>query len=365
MATKKDYYEILGVSKTATVEEIKKAYRALARKFHPDINKEKDATDRFKEINEAYQVLTDEKKREAYDRFGHSAFENGGGGQGGWQNYNRGSPGVEFNFDFGNFRDPFEIFEEFFGVRSPYQRGRRSSSKGEDKYYEITLPFAEAVFGVEKTIELDHFVGCSECQVGGGKKGSKMVTCTTCHGKGQVSRRTQSIFGSFVTNSICPECGGEGRVISEKCPKCKGAGRVREKISKSIKIPSGVDDGDVIRFPALGDIGEKGAPAGDLFLTIRVLAKKEFKRSGFDIYSELPLSFGQAALGDTVAVETVHGPVKLKIPTGTQTGTEFRLKGYGVPRLQDNGKGDHLVKVIVKTPQKLSKKQEELLKEFF
>lgn len=366
MAAKKDFYEVLGVSKTAEAEEVKKAYRTLARKYHPDVYKASDANQRFKEINEAYQVLSDTKKREAYDRFGHSAFEGVGAGTRGYRTYSWGQPGVEVDFDFGNFRDPFEIFEEFFGVRSPFQRdsaGRRSR-RGEDKYYEIVLPFEEAVFGAEKKISLDRFQVCLECKGSGAKLGSKPATCPTCGGNGQVTRSNQTIFGSFMTASTCPECGGEGSLIKEKCSACHGVGRVKVREEKSIKIPAGVDDGDTTRFSGLGDVNEKGTEPGDLFLAIKVTPHKEFKRSGFDIYSEVLINFAQGALGDNVEINTLDGKTRLKIPSGTQSGTEFKLKERGVPRLDTSGRGDQFVKVKVLTPTKLSKKQEELLKEF-
>lgn len=362
MTTKKDFYEVLGVSKTASTEEIKKAYRNLARKFHPDVNKETDAHEKFKEINEAYQILSDSKKREAYDRFGHSAFEGSGQGAYGWG----ASGGANVDFDFGNFKDPFDIFEEFFGVRSPFERrGRGGTRRGEDKYYEIVIPFEEAVFGVEKKIELDHFKTCSACKGTGQEKGSSKIKCPKCDGKGQLNQATQTFFGSFMSTVTCPECQGEGEVIKNKCLKCKGTGREKMREEKSIKIPAGVDDGDTIRFSGLGDTGEKGGQSGDLFLSIRVKNHPEFKRRGFDIFSEVSLSFALAALGGEIEVSTLKGKQKLKIPESTQTDTEFRLKGFGVPHLNNPSIGDHYIKVKILTPTKLSSKQKEALKELF
>ncbi|OGY25050.1 MAG: molecular chaperone DnaJ [Candidatus Woykebacteria bacterium RBG_13_40_7b] len=363
MATKRDYYEILGVSKTAVGDEIKKAYRSLARKHHPDVDKSSGAESRFKEINEAYQVLSDSQKREAYDRFGHAAFEPGSaaGAPGGFR-YEAG-PGVEFDFDFGGFRDPFDIFEEFFGARSPFSgtARKRGPSPGEDLHYEITIPFEQAAFGVEKRIEISRQEVCPECAGSGAEKGSKQKTCPTCEGRGRVSRQTQSIFGSFLSASTCPTCRGEGNIIEKKCSKCKGSGRVRGVLERSIKIPSGVDDGDTIRFTSLGEAGEKGGSYGDLYLTVRVLPHKFFKRAGYDIYFEQPISFKQAALGDQVEVPTLEGQVKLKIPEGTQTGTEFRLRENGIK--YGGSRGDQYVRVKIITPTRLSTKQKEALDE--
>ena len=362
MADKRDYYIVLGVSKTASVEEIKKAYRSLARKHHPDVDKSSGAEERFKEINEAYQVLSDSQKREAYDRFGHTAFEPGAaaGAPGGFRYEYR--PGVEFDFDFGGFRDPFDIFEEFFGVRSPFgQQSRRGPQKGEDLHFEVNLPFEEAAFGASRKIEIPRNETCSTCGGSGAEKGAKAVTCPTCQGRGRVSRATQSIFGTFMTSSLCPTCKGEGSAIEKKCPKCKGSGRIRGIMERTIKIPAGVDDGDTIRFADLGEAGEKGGGYGDLYLTIQVLPHKEFKRRGYDVYYEQPITFPQAALGDVVEVATLDGKVKLKIPDGTQTGTEFRLRGKGIR--YGNSRGDQYVRVKIVTPTRLSSRQKEALKE--
>ncbi|OGY23679.1 MAG: hypothetical protein A2126_02425, partial [Candidatus Woykebacteria bacterium GWB1_45_5] len=269
---KKDYYETLGVGKTASADEIKKAYRNLARKHHPDVDKSDGAEGRFKEINEAYQILSDPQKREAYDRFGHAAFEGAPatGAPGGFH-YEYG-PGIEFDFDFGGFRDPFDIFEEFFGFRSPFERvTRRGPQKGESLHFEMTIPFEEAAFGVTRNIEIPRAETCPECHGSGAEKGFQPVTCPTCQGKGRVARATQSIFGTFMTSSTCPTCKAEGSVIEKKCSTCTGKGRVRGLNESQVKIPAGVDDGDTIRFSGLGQAGEKGGGYGDLYLTIRVL----------------------------------------------------------------------------------------------
>lgn len=362
MPAKKDYYEVLGVSKTASADELKSAYRKKARQHHPDVDKSADSDKKFKEINEAYQVLSDTQKKEAYDRFGHDAFKAGGAGASpGGFSYQY-SPGVDTNFDFGGFRDPFEIFEEFFGFRSPFGgSGRKGPRQGSDLQFQITIPFEEAAFGVEREIEITRQETCPECSGTGAEKGSKSATCSECQGRGRVQQATQSIFGNIVTARTCPKCSGEGQIIEKKCRKCKGASRVKAFKETKIKIPAGVYDDDVIRFQGLGEAGEKGGPYGDLYLAIKVLPHKEFVRRGFDIYIEQPLSFSQAALGDTVEVPTLDGKVKLKIPDGTQTGTDFRLKGKGVKR--DSARGDQYVRVKVATPKNLSSKQKEALKE--
>src|SRR3990167_4448112 len=250
MPSKKDYYEVLGVSKTASDTDIKKAYRSLARKAHPDVDKSAGAEERLKEINEAYQVLSDPQKKAAYDQFGHAAFSQGAPGGapgGGGYTYSYG-PGVNVDFDFGGFRDPFEIFEEFFGSSSPFGSSRRKTGPraGEDLHYEISIPFEQAAFGVEKKIELPRFEVCSDCSGSGVERGSKKVTCSTCNGKGQVQQTTSSILGQILLNRTCPTCSGEGEIIEKKCPKCKGAGRVKNYHETNIKIPTGIDDGDTV-----------------------------------------------------------------------------------------------------------------------
>lgn len=361
--TKKDYYQVLGVSKSASADEVKRAYRKKARAHHPDVDKSPDAEKKFKEINEAYQVLSDQQKREAYDRFGHAAFESGAAGRGpGGFSYQY-SPGVDVNFDFGGFSDPFEIFEDFFGVRSPFgQRVRRNGPRaGEDLHYEIHIPFEQAAFGVEKKVELQRHETCDVCSGSGAEPGSKKTTCSTCNGNGRVQQATQSIFGNIVTARTCPECEGSGEKIEKKCHKCKGSGRTKVIKETKIRIPAGVDDGDTIRFQGLGEAGEKGGVYGDLYLTIRVLPHKEFERRGYDVYFEQPISFSQAALGDTIEVSTLDGHVNLKIPDGTQTGAEFRIKEKGIKH--DNARGDQYVRVKIVTPTRLSSKERKALEE--
>lgn len=370
MVTKRDYYEILGVGKNATESEIKKAYRSLARKYHPDVYKEQDASSRFKEINEAYQVLSDPKKRSAYDQFGHSAFQAGGPSSAQWEGWGR-APGVEFNFDFGDFRDPFEIFEEFFGTRSPFgfdfgstQPGKSRGQVGEDLHFELTIPFKEAIFGTERTASFSREIVCPQCSGSGADKGSKRVTCDKCRGQGVVRQARRSIFGSIYTSVTCDKCGGSGTRSEKECPRCKGKTVVRIDQDQKLRIPSGVEDGTIIRYPLLGNAVPKGGEYGDLYLTLRVLTSKEFRREGMNIYYDLDVEMTQAALGDKVSVPTLEGEEKIKLPPGTQPGEEIRLAERGVPYTNGRGRGDLVIKVNVKIPPHLSRKQEELLKEF-
>jgi len=358
MATSRDYYEILGVTKSASDAEIKKAYRTLARKYHPDVHKEADGGERFKEINEAYQVLSDPQKKVVYDQYGHSAFNQGpSGSTTSWGN----------DFDFGNFRDPFEIFEEFFGSRSPFgfSGGARSSRySGEDLHFELTSSFKEAVFGTSKDISLERLIHCSGCKSSGVAKGSKKITCDKCGGRGVVQRSANSIFGNIITNTTCDKCAGSGQIPEKQCPKCKGKTLVFSEERRTIKIPAGVDDGSVIRYQGIGNAGPNGGDYGDLYLTIRVLGSKEFRRIGQEIHSELKINIVQASLGDELSVETVDGGEKINIPPGSQPGEQIRLKGKGVPSVNGYGRGDQVVTLKIEIPRHLSAKQKDLLKQF-
>jgi len=346
MGPKRDYYEILGVGRNASEAEIKRAYRRLARQYHPDVNKSPEAEERFKEINEAYEVLSDPEKRATYDRFGHA-----------------GPPGL--GFEGGGFRDPFEIFEEVFGFgfgrRGP--RARYAPQRGSDLRYNLTISFEEAVFGCEKEIEIPRMETCPICHGSGAEPGTAPLRCPQCNGTGEVRHARQSIFGSFVTVTTCPRCGGEGEIISTPCHECHGQGLVQRVRKIVVEIPAGVDDGSHIRLPGEGEPGRYGGPPGDFYVAISAERHRYFRRQDNNILLELPINIAQAALGDEVEVPTLEGVVKLSIPPGIQTGKTFRLRGKGVPYLHGDGRGDQLVTVYVVTPTHLNEHQKELLRE--
>jgi len=347
MATKRDYYEILGVSKDASADEIKKIYRKLALQYHPDRNKDAGAEEKFKEISEAYAVLSDSEKRSQYDRFGHAGID----GQYSAEDIFRGA-------DFGGFGD---IFEMFFGGG---RRGPRGPRRGTDLQYDLYVTFEEAAFGVRKDIDIPRTENCSSCSGTGAKQGTSPKRCPTCGGTGQV-RTTHSTFGmQFVSTTACSTCHGRGQIIEFPCPECGGSGRVRKRRKLTVNVPAGADSGLGLRLSGEGEAGEPGAPPGDLYVVIHVMEHRYFKRVDYDVISELSISFPQAALGADVMVETLHGKVKMNIPTGTQTHSVFRLKGKGIQHLHGHGKGDQLVRVVIKTPTKLSKDQKELLEQF-
>jgi len=345
MPTKRDYYDILGVGRNATDEEIKKAFRKLAFQYHPDHNHGDGAADRFKEINEAYEVLSDSDKRAAYDRFGH------GGAEG---LFGRGFEG----FDFGGFGD---IFDAFFGGVGTATR--QAPQRGADLHYNLTITFEEAVFGCEKEISVSRIENCSLCQGVGSKPGSQPVRCPNCNGTGQVRRAQQTIFGRFVNTTTCSQCHGEGRIITEPCPQCRGTGREKRQRNIMVKIPAGVNDGSQLRLSGEGEAGLRGGSQGNLYITLSVLPHKFFTRDGDNLLYELPINFAQAALGTEVEVPTLDGKVKLGLPAGSQTGKVFRLKGQGVPHLHRSGRGDQLVTLLVVTPESLTKKQRQLFEE--
>ena len=361
-----DYYQTLGVSKSASAEEIKRAYRKLAHEHHPDKNKGNEG--KFKEINEAYQVLSNPEKRAQFDRFGAN-FQNGAQGQGGGAG--AGFNGFDFEDIFGGFsagggsafggEDAFDMFSDIFGGgQKATRRARRE--RGVDLEMEIYLSFEEAVFGVEKEITLEKADACPHCKGSGAEPGSKVLTCPKCHGQGQIRTTRRTIFGQIASSATCDECDGTGKVPQQACSQCKGAGQVRQAKTLKVKIPAGVEDGQRIRIPNEGEVGYKGSNFGDLYLRLHVSGNKNFNREGVNIRSEAPISFYQAALGTEIDVLTVDGQVRVKIPAGTQSGKAFRLKGQGVPLLHSSGRGDHFVTVHVVTPTKLNKKEKELFK---
>ncbi len=351
MAAKRDYYEVLGVARDANDEEIKKAFRKLAFKCHPDHNHHDGATEQFKEANEAYEVLSDPDKRAKYDRFGHAGVQGGAAG--------RGFEGFE-DVGLGGMGRIFEDFYEFFGGSAPGQRG---PERGADISQGVTIAFEEAAFGCDKEVAVSRTEYCSVCQGSGCKPGSQPVKCPTCGGNGQVRRVQQSLFGRFTNITICPQCRGEGSIVADPCPKCRGSGKEKQERRLRVKIPAGVDGGTQVRLSGEGDAGERGGPSGDLYVAIKVLPHEFFFRNGDDVIYELPANFAQAALGAELSVPTLDGPTKLKIPAGSQTGAVFKLKSKGVPHLNSRGRGDQIIKLRVVTPDSLSKRQRDLLEE--
>lgn len=347
----KDYYDILGVSKSASADEIKTAFRKKAHEYHPDKGGDEA---KFKEINEAYQILGNADKRQQYDRFGSAAF-NGqqAGGFGGFQNSG-------FNVDFEDLGDIFGGFGDIFGFGGNRSSSRRST-RGRDMEMSLSLDFLEAVFGMEKEISFSKNITCRHCQGSGAEPGSRVETCPTCHGSGRVSRWQRTILGNVQTQVVCDQCGGEGKLYSQKCSHCGGRGLERDTVKLKVRIPAGIDDGESIRLSGQAEAGEKGAPAGDLYLRIKVKSHRSFVRDHYDIRTEEAISVKQAILGDKIEVETVHGPVTMKIPEGTQSGTIFKLKEKGIPKLNSRGVGDHYVKVKVIIPKSLNKKQRQTL----
>ncbi len=356
----KDFYKVLGVEKSASADDIKKAFLKLAHQHHPDKTGGDDS--KFKEINEAYQVLGNKEKRAQYDQFGSAGPGMGGfgggqgyGGFGGFQN-----GGMNINMDdLGDMFSGFGFGDIFGGGRSRSQGPRR----GADIEAEMTIGFEEAAFGAEKEVSLKKRVVCEHCKGSGAEPGAKIETCSACGGKGRVRHVQQTILGAIQTETTCRSCGGDGKIPSQKCSKCHGAGSVSDNVKFEVKIPAGVDDGGRIRLSGYGEAGDKGAQAGDLYINIRIRPSDKFKRDDYDVLSEKEIFFYQAALGDKVEVETIHGPVELKIPEGTQSGTVFKLKGKGIQYINGRSVGDHLVEVVIKTPKNLNGKQKKALKE--
>src|SRR3989338_2677245 len=347
----KDYYKILGIEKGAPKEEIKKAYKNLAKKYHPDMNKEAGAAEKFKEINEAASVLSDDKKREQYDQFGTTDFAQGQGFSGG--DFNNAGQGFGFDFD--------DIFESFFGGQRRRGRGPR---RGEDIEYEMEISLEEAAAGIKKQIKVPRLQVCEKCSGSGAKSEKHVKSCETCNGSGTVTKTQRTPFGIFQSNSVCPRCQGQGKEIEEYCPACNGEGKIQEEKKISVEIPAGVDTGSRLRISSAGQAGERGAPPGDLYLYISVAKHDIFEREGQDIFMEMPVSFRDVCLGAEVEVPTLKGKATIKVPAGTKANTVFRLKGKGIPSLRGFGTGDELVKVIIDVPSKLTKKQKEALEEF-
>ncbi|MDB5178256.1 MAG: chaperone protein DnaJ [Patescibacteria group bacterium] len=355
MPTKRDYYEILGISKSATADEIKRAYRKLAMQHHPDKHGGDDA--QFKELGEAYETLKDPQKRAGYDQYGHAGAQGnpfGGGGQPGGGAGFGGFGGAE-GFDFG------DILNQFMGGAGG-QRSR-GPARGRDLEVAVTIDFAEAVFGVEKDLNLTSDDSCEHCGGDGAEPGTKLKTCDTCHGQGQVVHVQQTILGAIQQASICPKCQGRGKIPEKPCTICHGNGIQRRARKLQVRIPGGVDNGATIRLTGQGAAPKGGGQKGDLYVVIRVRPDRRFERDGRDILSEVAVPMVHAALGTEVSVETVDGPITLKIPAGTQSGKVFKLSGHGVPSLNGRPRGDHLATITVETPTKLSAKQRELLEE--
>lgn len=355
MAEKRDYYEVLGVEKSAGASEIKKAYYKLAKKYHPDVNPgDAEAEKKFKEINEAYAVLSDEEKKAKYDQYGHAAFENGGAGGG----YGAGFEG----FDFG------DIFSSFFGGGSGGFGGfggggnRRSAPmRGEDIYARITLSFEEAVRGCKKDVSFGRVQKCEDCSGSGAKKGSSVETCKKCGGSGQIRVQQRTMLGMMQTVRDCDECRGKGKIIKEPCTNCRGTGYVKVSKTFSVTIPAGIDDGQNISISGMGNEGRNGGPAGDLIIAVSVRPHAVFERDGSDIYCEVPINYWEAVLGDEIEIPTLEGKEKFTVPEGTQTGTTFTLRGRGINRVNSTVRGNLYITVKVDVPKNPNAKQKELL----
>lgn len=351
-----DYYEILGVSRDASKEDVKGAFRRLARKYHPDVNKEDGAEERFKEINRAYEVLSDPETRARYDRFGEAGVSAGAGAGAG--------AGAQDFGDMGGFADIFEtIFGGMGGMGGGTStRSRTGPVRGDDLRLDLKLGFREAVFGGEKEIRIPHLENCETCNGSGAKPGTGKNTCSSCNGVGQVRRSTRTPFGSFAQVSVCPTCNGEGQIIEEKCETCGGAGRKQERKKLKITVPPGVDNGTRLRVSSEGDAGSRGGPPGDLYVYLYIEQDAEFTRDGLDIRSEVTISYLQAVLGCRISVKTVEGSEQLTVPAGTQPETVLKLENNGVPKLGNPvSRGDQLITVHIEIPTRINAEERELL----
>ena len=358
MADKRDYYEVLGLNKGASEDEIKKAYKKQARKYHPDLNPDnKEAEEKFKEVNEAYEVLSDPNKKSRYDQFGHAGVDPnfGAGGYGG---------GFDGGFDFGDLGD---IFGSFFGGGFG-GGGRRTNpnapQRGESIRISVSITFEEAAFGCEKEVSVERMDQCGTCHGNGCAPGTTPETCPDCHGTGQVQVRRQTPMGVFATTSPCGRCGGKGKIIHQPCSDCRGTGSVRKRKTIKASIPAGIDNGQTISIRGQGHAGKNGGPAGDLLITVTVKPHELFRREGTSVLCDAPITFAQAVLGAELEIPTIDGKVKYDLPEGTQSGTTFRLKGKGIPSINGRGRGDQYVTVYIETPKNLNKEQKEALRKF-
>ena len=357
MAEKRDYYEVLGIQKGASEDEIKKAYKKLARKYHPDMNPgDKEAEEKFKEVNEANEVLSDPEKKARYDQFGFAGVD---------PNYGAGAGGGAYGggFDFG---DLGVIFGSFFGggFGGGQRRNPNAPQRGESIRASVSVSFTEAAFGCEKSVTLERSEQCPTCKGNGCAPGTTPEICPDCHGTGTVQTRRQTPMGVFASNGPCRKCGGTGRLIHQPCPDCRGTGAVRKRKTIKVNIPAGIDHGQTISLRGQGNAGRNGGPAGDLLITVMVQPHELFRRDGVDVFCEAPITFAQAVLGAELEIPTIDGKVKYSIPEGTQTGTVFRLKGKGIPVLNGRGRGDQYVTVTIETPRNLNKEQKEALRRF-
>ena len=346
---KKDYYEVLGIAKSASLADIKKAYRELAKKYHPDVSKESNAAEKFKEVQEAYEILSDNQKRSQYDQFGHAAFDQNSQGFGGFG---------------GGFEDINDILSSFFtGSFGGSSRRRSGPRKGSDRFMSLAIDFMDAVFGKEIEIPLEIDEQCSDCGGSGAYSRDDIISCSNCKGKGRVTSQQRTPFGIFQQETICPSCGGSGKAIKKACTKCKGSGYLHKKIKVELKIPAGIQTGQQLRVAGKGEKGSEGGPNGDLFVEILVKNHKHFIRNGRNIHISVPISALDATLGCKIDVPTVYGDVSLTIPEGTQPNTKFRLKGKGIKDLRSNNTGDQFVEVDIEIPKKLNREEKQLYQE--
>jgi molecular chaperone DnaJ len=364
MAEKRDYYDVLGVGKSASEDEIKKAYRKLAKQYHPDLNPgDKTAEDKMKEVNEAYEILSTPEKKSRYDQFGHAGIDPSyGGGGGGFGGFSGGFGGM------GGFEDISDIFSSFFGggFSSSSSRGRNANAprRGQDIQASVSIDFLEACKGKKIDITYNRPDKCPECNGSGAAPGGSVQTCPDCGGAGTVKTTQRTPFGVISSESACPKCGGKGKTVTDPCKRCNGAGRVNISKTLSVDIPAGIDNGQTIQISGQGAVGANGGPYGDLHIRVNVRPDDIFERDGFDIHTDFPVTYTQAVLGDELTVPTIDGNVKYTIPEGTQGGTIFRLRGKGVKKLNRSDHGDHYVRIIVEIPKNLSQKQKDILHEF-